>query len=106
MLQPEPLVARPSFRTLKGTFTNGINYFKIVERHVMYDCSSRVLNNKLGWSPWHDSKARSEIDPGSSDLIFERGQRMIAMLARNPNREVVTVLRDPPHCCLGITWLL
>ncbi|KAF2109826.1 hypothetical protein BDV96DRAFT_651403 [Lophiotrema nucula] len=96
MLRPEQLAARPSFRPLLGTFTNGMNKFKMVERHTMYDCPTKKLNEKLGWSPWYDARAKFEMDPDPSALTWGRIERQVAMWRQDPNREAVTVVRDPP----------
>ncbi|KAF2188999.1 hypothetical protein K469DRAFT_564867 [Zopfia rhizophila CBS 207.26] len=41
-LRPEQLAARPSFRPLPATFTNGMNKFRMEGRQRLYDCPSRL----------------------------------------------------------------
>jgi hypothetical protein len=93
-LCPEQIAARPSFRPLLCTFTNGMNKFKTAERHILYDCPSTSLNEKLGWDPWF------EFLPRSSPLGAAQDLRAVRMLKQDPNREAVTVVHDPLHSLL------
>ncbi|KAF2726735.1 hypothetical protein EJ04DRAFT_557815 [Polyplosphaeria fusca] len=91
------LAARPSFRPLLATLTNVTNKFKMVERHTMYDCPTGVLNKKLGWSPWYDSKTWIESDLYVSALLRKQRCREFDMYKQDTKKGAVIVSRDPCH---------
>ena len=96
----EQLASVPSFRPLLGTFTNGVNKFKMVKRHVMYDNPDNELMDRLGWRRWYyypynPSEAASDSLRGG--LWRQRGPLESNMPWPLPDEAAVTVVRDPLH---------
>jgi hypothetical protein len=93
-LDTKDIAARPSFRPLRCTFTNGMNKFKTAERHTLYDCCSLSFPKRQSWEPQYRI-------PSDSNLPEARSDRAYRMFEQDPKREAVTVIHhDPLHFVL------
>lgn len=94
-LGPEDRAALPSFRSLPATFTNGMNKFKVGGRHTLYDgiATSQMVSDRP--ELW-----RTVLDDDYLNRREAQEDRAWAMWKRDPNRDDITVVRDPLPRCL------
>jgi hypothetical protein len=71
------------------------NRFKMEGRQRLYDCPSRPLEKRLGWSRWENVEAEMEFG-FRTDLTQGQLDRCRAMCrTEGPKRDDVTVVQDP-----------
>jgi hypothetical protein len=62
---------------------------------MLYDCLSPHMGEKMGWSPRYMKNFVKDPDPETSVPLQQRYNRIWSMEKQNPNREAVTIVRDP-----------
>ena len=112
-LQPDQIAARPSFRPLLCTLTNGIDRYKMVERHTLYDDpSEETLLKRMRWSPYWNPQVWLKMMLYPPDLTDQGNTVDSNMLSGSLIQETITVVNGPLHerlraCMAAVTapWL-